>query len=130
MGPQRNYPIRSVDPLLGRTRKPGYNCLDFAIEAWEHLCGEQGVMERLQELSAGIHAEDGRVLSSAVRGFAKLQQPISPCFVVMQRSKMQPHIGIFYNNRVLHMKDSGVEYQPLPVVRRYFTKIGFYAYDK
>ena len=89
--------------------------------------GDPGVMDRLNALNDGIHAEDGRVVLSAVRGFQKLEQPISPCFVVMQRSKTQPHIGIYYNGRVLHMKENGVEYQPLQVVRRYFTKIGFYA---
>jgi hypothetical protein len=81
-------------------------------------------------LQTGVHAEDGRVILSAVRRFQKLEHPESPCFVVMQRSKTQPHIGIFYRGRVLHMKETGVEYQPIPVVRRYFTKIGFYSYGK
>jgi hypothetical protein len=120
----------SVDPLLSRTPSAGYNCLDFVTEAYGHLMGDPGVMDRLNALNEGIHAEDGRVVLSAVRGFQKLERPISPCFVVMQRSKMQPHIGIYYNGRVLHMKESGVEYQPLPVVQRYFTKIGFYAHEQ
>jgi hypothetical protein len=121
---------RSIDPLLIRTPRDGYNCLDFVIEAWNHLTGDPGVAERLNALSEGIHTEDGRVILSAVRGFGKLPQPASPCFVVMQRTKTQPHIGIFYKGRILHMIENGVEYQPLPVVRRYFTKIGFYAYAK
>jgi hypothetical protein len=120
----------SIDPLLARTPTNAYNCLDFVREAWSHLVGDPGVMARLQALSEGVHAEDGRVVLSAVRGFQRLERPASPCFVVMQRSKTQPHIGIFYKGRVLHMKDNGVEYQPLPVVRRYFTKIGFYAYEQ
>jgi hypothetical protein len=120
----------SIDPLLNRTPTAAYNCLGFVAEAWEHLGGGLDVMERLQALNAGIHAEDGHVVLSTVRGFQKLVKPESPCFVVMQRSKIQPHIGIFYNGRVLHMKENGVEYQPLPVVQRYFTKIGFYAYAK
>lgn len=116
----------SVDPLLSKTRTPGYDCLDFAIEAWEHLVGDTGVMARLHALSDGIHAEDGRVSLSAVRGFEKLESPSSPCFVVMQRTRTQPHIGIYHNGRVLHLKENGVEYQPIAVARRYFTKIGFY----
>lgn len=116
----------SVDPLLSRTPRTDYNCLDFATEAWAHLTGDAGVLDRLAALNAGIHAEDGRVVLSAVRGFRKLEQPMSPCFVVMQRSKTQPHIGVYHNGRVLHLKENGVEYQPLAVARRYFTKIGFY----
>jgi hypothetical protein len=120
----------SIDPLLSRIPRDGYNCLDFVTEAWDHLIGDSGVMASLTALNEGIHAEDGKVVLSAVRGFQRLSQPASPCFVVMQRSKTQPHIGIYYNGRVLHMKETGVEYQPIQVVRRYFTKIGFYAYAK
>jgi len=107
--------------------KPDYNCLDFAREAWLLVAGDGDVKAKLDALSAGVHAEDGRVILSAVRGFRKLDKPVSPCFVVMQRSKMQPHIGVFYNGRVLHLKENGVEYQPVQVARRYFTKIGYYA---
>jgi hypothetical protein len=120
-------PRPSSDPLLGRMPRPGYNCLDFAMEAWAHLYGNCDVVSRLNALSEGVHSDDGRVILSAVRGFRKLSQPTSPCFVVMQRSRMQPHIGIFYSGRVLHMKENGVEFEPLPVAKRYFTRIGFYA---
>lgn len=123
-------PAPSIDPLLSRTPAPGYNCLDFVLEAWNHITGDPDVAEKLNALSAGIHAEDGRVILSAVRGFAKLSQPASPCFVVMQRTKTQPHIGIFYKGRILHMKETGVEYQPVQVARRYFSRIGFYAHAK
>lgn len=119
----------SIDPLLGRTPKPGYNCLDFVGEAWTYLMGDCDATKRLQRLNEGIHAEDGHVVLSAVRHFRKLDQPASPCFVVMQKTRTQPHIGIFYKGRVLHMKENGVEYQPLAVIQRYFTRIGFYLYE-
>jgi hypothetical protein len=120
----------SIDPLLSRTPMAAYNCLGFVAEAWEHLVGGLDVMERLHALNAGIHAENGHVVLSTVRGFRKLAKPESPCFVVMQRNKTQPHIGVFYNGRILHMKENGVEYRPLQVAQRYFTKIGFYANAK
>jgi hypothetical protein len=119
---------RSIDPLLSRTPNESYNCLDFVIEAWAHISGDASAGDRLRKLSEGVHAEDGKVVLSGVRGFSKLADPFSPCFVVMQRSKTQPHIGIYYQGRVLHMKETGVEFQPVAVVRRYFTKIGYYSY--
>jgi hypothetical protein len=73
-----------------------------------------------------VHTVHGKVLLSGVRGFTKLEKPESPCFVVMQRNRVQPHVGIFYKNRILHLTDHGVEFQPLQVARRYFVKIGFY----
>jgi len=118
--------MASIDSLLGRMPRDNYNCLDFAAEAWDHLVGNHDIKARLDALSAGVHAEDGHIILSAIRGFEKLYKPLSPCFVVMQRSKTQPHVGVFYNGRILHMRDNGVEYQPMQVVRRYFTKMGFY----
>jgi hypothetical protein len=116
----------SIDAYLDRRPRPGYNCLDFTREVWTGLFGDEDVRQRLDELCAGVHAEDGRVILGPVRGFRRLARPESPCFVVMQRSRVQPHVGIFYNGRILHMKETGVEYQPLQVAQRYFTKIGFY----
>ena len=116
----------SIDTYLDRVPRPVYNCLDFTREVWIGLFGDEDVHRRLDELCAGVHAEDGHVVLGPVRGFRRLARPESPCFVVMQRSKTQPHVGIFYNGRILHLRETGVEYQPLQVARRYFTKIGFY----
>lgn len=115
----------SVDPFLDRTPRKDYNCLDFATEVWLAMNGDN-IKQKLDKLCAGVHSADGKVRLSGVRGFEKLEQPISPCFVVMQRNKVQPHIGIFFNGRILHLVDNGVENQPLLVAKRYFTKIGFY----
>jgi hypothetical protein len=117
--------MKSIDPYLDRMPKKGYNCLDFIREVWLDLFGDD-VRVRLDALCVGVHANDGRIVLSAVKGFEKLTTPISPCFVIMQRSKIQPHVGIFYNRRILHLKANGVEYQPLQVAKRYFTKIGYY----
>jgi hypothetical protein len=117
----------SIDPLLDRIPTASYNCLDFAIEAWRYLSGDPEAAERLERLSEGVRAEDGHVILSGVRGFTKLDRPRDPCLVVMQRTRTSPHIGIFLRGRVLHLKECGVEYQPIQVVRRYFTRIGFYA---
>lgn len=119
----------SIDPLLDRVPGPNYNCLDFVNEAWTHLFGTSDIIQRLEALSSGVHSSQGRVILSAVRGFVKLDTPVDPCFVVFQRMKMQPHIGIYYKRRVLHLKETGVEFQPLKITKRYFKKIGFYVND-
>jgi hypothetical protein len=117
--------INSIDPFLNRMPKADYNCLDFSREVWLAMFGED-IKERLDKLCAGIRGRDGRVVLSGVKGFTKLERPESPCFIVMQRNKTQPHIGLFYNGRILHLADEGVEFQPLTVARRYFTRIGYY----
>jgi hypothetical protein len=115
----------TIDPFLNRVPTKNYNCLDFVREVWLALFGTD-VKERLDNLCAGVHAADGRIRLSGVRGFEQLKTPVSPCFVVMQRNKVTPHIGIYLNGRLLHLRDNGVEYRPLNVARRYFKQIGFY----
>lgn len=115
----------SIDPYLDRVKRKDYNCLDFVREVWLGLFGES-IKDKLDLLCSEVHASDGTLKFTALRHFKKLDKPESPCFVVMQRTKMEPHIGLFYKGRLLHLIDNGVEYQPLPVARRYFTRIGFY----
>jgi hypothetical protein len=117
--------VPSIDPFLSRTRKPGYNCLDFVREVWLGLFGDD-VRARLDALCASVHGPANQIALSGVRGFKKLTRPESPCFVVMQRSKVEPHIGIYLNGRILHLADRAVEFQPVQVACRYFTRIGYY----
>jgi len=114
---------RSIDPLLDRIPSRSYNCLDFAIDAWIHLSGDEHASEKLRSLCDRI-----RIFLSAVRGFKKLSKASSPCFVIMQKTRTDPHVGIFVDGRILHLIESGVEFQPIQVARRYFSKIGFYTY--
>jgi hypothetical protein len=115
----------SIDLYLDRMPKCDYNCMDFIREVWLGLFGEN-VKDKLDLLCAGVYSDKGVLKFMALKGFTKLVKPQSPCFVVMQRTKISPHVGIYYKGRLLHLRDNGVEYQPLDVAKRYFTKIGFY----
>jgi hypothetical protein len=117
--------ICSIDKYLDRVPKKDYSCLDFVREVWLGLFGED-VSDRLDLLCAGIRGDKGILKFKALKGFIKLSKPESPCFVLMQRTRIEPHVGIYYNKRLLHLIDNGVEYEPLEVARRYFSKIGFY----
>lgn len=61
-----------------------------------------------------------------MRGIKRLKSPVSPCFVLMQRSQTIPHIGVYWKGRVLHLNDKGAQYQPLNIARGYFPLIRFY----
>jgi hypothetical protein len=115
----------SIDEFLDRMPSKNYNCLDFVKEVWIGLFGID-VKDKLDLLCAGVYSDKGILKFSAIKGFKKLNKPKSPCFVLMQRTKLSPHVGIYYNGRMLHLLGTGVEYQPLNVAKRYFTKIGFY----
>jgi hypothetical protein len=116
--------MKSIDPFLDRLPSKSYNCLDFVREVWLHLSGED-VTDKLTGLVGNF--EQRKVTLAGVRGFKRLKEPVNPCFVVMQRFKYVPHCGIYIDGRILHLKDIGVEFQPLIVARAYFQTIRYYG---
>jgi hypothetical protein len=115
--------IASIDTFLDRVPTGSYNCLDFVREVWLAMTGED-VTQRLTRLT-GVFRQR-RATITGVRGFRRLEQPVSPCFVVMQRRGFDPHVGIYLDRRVLHLHPRGAEFQPLCVAQAYFKTIRFY----
>jgi hypothetical protein len=114
----------SVDGFLDREQSKGYNCLDFTREVWLAMTGED-LAERLPGLANAFRQRRRPV--KAVKGFRLLAQPVAPCLVVMQRSRFVPHIGIYFEDRILHLTDRGVQFQPLIVARQYFLSVKYYV---
>lgn len=114
----------SIDNFLDRMPGPAYNCLDFVREVWKYLTGED-VTDKLTGLIGDFDKRKANL--SGVKAFKRLQQPVDPCFVVMQRFKYVPHCGIYLDGRILHLKDNGVEFQPLIVAQSYFQIVRYYA---
>lgn len=115
---------KSIDQFLDRVPSKNYNCLNFVQEVWMYLCGED-MKGKLAKLATNISG-GGLLSSSAVKGFIRLNEPVNPCFVVMQRFRLTPHVGIYLNGRILHLRAHGVEFQPLVVAKGYFTIIRYY----
>lgn len=101
-----------------------YNCLDFVREVWLAM-KEEDVTDKLTGLIGDFANRKANL--SGVKAFKRLQEPINPCFVVMQRFKYVPHVGIYLNGRILHLKDTGVEFQPLIVAKSYYQTVRYYA---
>lgn len=115
--------MMSIDSFLDRIPSKTYNCLDFTREVWSALTGED-ITDRLHRL-VGAFA-DRKLTAQGMKGFTRLETPISPCLVVMQRKGFDPHLGIFLDRRVLHLHSRGVEFQPLVVARAYFKTVKYY----
>jgi hypothetical protein len=113
----------SVDPFLDRVQTREYNCLDFTREVWLDMTGED-ITARLTGLVGAF--VDRKPNLSGVKSFKRLPGPISPCIVVMQRFHFIPHVGIFWNGRILHLTNRGVQFQPLVVARQYFISVKYY----
>lgn len=114
----------SIDKFFFRKYdKNKYNCAHFVCEVWLEETGED-LSEKLT--GALLPKKERNIPISARHNFTKLDSPESPCLVIFQSKGVSPHIGIYLRGKVLHIKESGVEYQPIEVVGVNFKKIGFY----
>lgn len=99
------------------------NCWHFCQEFWKDLTGQD-----LGNLSPGLVRSQFRAAVEEHHvNFIKLDTPQSPCLVVATRPKLTPHIGIYYQGKVVHAKLTGASYEPLEVFSRGFKTITYYA---
>lgn len=104
----------SIDHLLDRMWSARYTCNEFACEAWLHITGEN-LTTRLTDFLNG----QGE--------FELLNEPISPCIVYFKNNEFSPtHVGVFFENKVLHLTGRGVQFMPLEIVSFGFKEVRFY----
>lgn len=93
-----------IEHLLDREPRQGYMCNEFVCEAWQAVTGED-LKQRLENHLNGIG------------GFERLDEPISPCLVFFSNSaRSASHIGLFYDDKILHLGCSGAQYIPLELI--------------
>ena len=103
----------NIDHLFFRTYdRERYNCRNFFNEAWEYLFDEKDKIP--YEIDASIRY-----------GFLRISKPTSPCIVIFA-AKSYSHVGLFYKGKVLHIRESGVRYEPLETAKMAFRTVRFY----
>lgn len=112
-----------VDDFLDRVPSHDYKCFDFVREVW-WLSFSEDIGDQLTGLTRALH--ERKILPSEMRLVKKLHSRVDPCVVVMQRGRTEPHIGIWYGGRVLHLAPTGAQYVPLNVAARRYPKVSFY----
>lgn len=118
-------PAFRVDRYMGKSFCPKtYNCWHFVRDVWADLTGLDLGDQTPDTKSPEIYTEKAiKVANTMIR----LENPVSPCLVLMQRNKVEPHVGIFYNGKVLHLSTNGVNYLPLDQATARFPQVSFYA---
>lgn len=111
----------ATDPFLDRVPTKTYKCMDFAREVWLAWFGRD-VGDDLSLLLS----DDRKLVLSELRGVEKLDRPISPCFVVMQRKFTVPHIGIWLDGQIFHLSAAGAVLDKPKFATRTFTKVSYY----
>ena len=115
----------SVDKFYNRKyNEKIYNCAHLVCEAWKDETGVD-IAHNLKGFL--LPPSDRRVILSDLRPLTLLERPESPCIVLMRQSRRAPHVGIFLRGKVLHIKATGVEYQPIEVATLGFKRVRFYT---
>ncbi len=97
-----------------------YHCEHFAIDCYQFLTGVD-----VSELML----TKGHFRALNLRNFVKLDKPKQYCFVLM-RDNNRSHVGVWYDNQVLHLSLKGVVMQPLFTLEKSFKKIFFYGVNQ
>lgn len=115
----------NTNPYLSRCYDQRYyNCFDFVREVWLELTGvdlqcqtqdqctdPQELTERALHVSSKLH---------------RLPALTDPCLILFQRPRIAPHIGVFLDTRVLHLRERGPLYQPLSQITPMYPEMSFY----
>jgi hypothetical protein len=101
-----------------------YNCAHLVCEAWQDITGDD-----LSEVLKGFlqPVKDRTAELSIKNKLKRSKELVSPCIVLMTHKNSEPHVGIYIDGKVLHIREIGVHYQPLEMAsfgysnRRYYT---------
>jgi hypothetical protein len=112
------------DLLTKRFDLRQYNCWDLVREVWLRLTGlDLGTPELTHH--SRFEYEDVVEAWEGVR-YTAIEKPQSPCIVLMQRPRHIPHVGVYYEGRVIHIRRAGPQYQPIEVASLGFTTVRYY----
>lgn len=115
----------SVDKYLDRRYNlKTYNCVHFACDVYENETGKN-----IHELFYGLLLARAERFADfrKLRKLTKHKEPVSPCIVLFQAPKTEPHVGIFIRDRVLHIQPDGVKFEELSVTSAFYSKVSFYT---
>jgi hypothetical protein len=114
----------SIDKFLSKTYdKNNYNCAHFTVDVYKHLTGVD-IESNLKGLLFPLY--DNHATLELRKGFTRLQSPESPCIVLFSGKGIEPHVGVYYNGRVIHLGDSGAQYVDIDIIKISFKTVRYY----
>ncbi|RZS80659.1 hypothetical protein EV675_3271 [Pigmentiphaga kullae] len=111
----------SVDGLLvQRYDRRLNNCLHFAALAWERLTGDRGLVSVREDDIAGMRG--------VMRRYLLIKGPTAvPSIVLLDTLSGEPHIGVCYRRRLLHLTEAGASFFPFDLAASTYRNPRFYV---
>jgi uncharacterized protein YycO len=100
-----------------------YNCSHFVVDAYREITGID-----ISDLLLGFMCErqDRKVFHSVRENFGQINVTKNKTLICLMSNNHEKHAGVFYKNKILHLRKNGVEYQTVSVATRFFKKVNFY----
>lgn len=120
--------MKSIDSLFDKDYdRNHYNCVHFAADFFKLMYGS----DLAEALSCFLVPERIKKTDVKIKDFfKKVSTPENGCIVLMSGLRVLPHIGVFWEGKVLQIRKSGVEFSSLEIATFGFKKIGFYKWLK
>lgn len=104
-----------------------YNCAHFVCEVWEKLTG----FDVSWALAGAMTGQtDRRLDAHRLLSLKRLEAPESPCIALFQAGRRAPHVGIFLEDKILHITKDGVNWSSVENVMLCFNRVRFYNVKK
>jgi hypothetical protein len=112
-----------VDKYLSKSFKRTYNCYDFVREIWLELTGVDLGAQTPSTQNVQSYTDKALQVANTLE---RLDSPQDPSIVLLQRSRLEPHIGVYYSGKILHLTKNGAYYMPLSQVTPGYPTVTFY----
>lgn len=100
-----------------------YNCFAFVRDIWLELTNVDLGDQTPPEQNISVYNQKALKVANTL---TSLSCPQDPCLVLLQRARLEPHIGVHYRGRVLHLSRTGAYYMPLDQVSAGYTQVSYY----
>lgn len=100
-----------------------YNCSHFVVDAYKHITGVD-ISDLLLGFMRPKHERE--VFKNIRKNFMTVHDIKNKTLLCLMSNTHEKHAGVFYKNKILHLKRNGVEYQNVSVATLFFKKVGFY----
>lgn len=99
-----------------------YNCLHFACDIYRDLT----TIDMSADVRGLLTGRNHRHIDIAqLRRFTPIPNPIAPCLAIMHSDVM--HAGIYYDNKIIHLTECGVQCVPPHLAEIRHGRIKYYA---
>lgn len=100
-----------------------YNCSHFVVDVYREITGID-----ISDLLLGFMRpkHERQVFKNIRKNFGQTSVIKNKTLLCLMSNNHEKHAGVFYKNKILHLRKNGVEYQNISVATRFFKKVNFY----